>query len=186
MTQHQSFQNTKQKFRRTWEQSDDNKQKIKKDIRKIRPFYNSATYTKSFVKLPVLDNILLNYNFSGTKYEITFENFPDWAIHDSNFQAYFYLNDGYDVSVTADNSSEANTDGAIVFHEDNYIHHWWQKQGNNWILNILIKVRIQQVEIRDLGGGVISKSANNLPFYINANIYYRNERVINEIQSRKA
>lgn len=116
MAQHESFETTPNKIRKTWEKVEQN-QIDADDLKKFTIKLNPQHFNKKLVKIPVVEGVLIAHPSEpvASNFEITFEDFPDWAVPMSHVMPVIYRSD-----------EKVGEDINLLLYDFQY---WWRKIG---------------------------------------------------------
>lgn len=185
MTQYKSFDGSKRKLQKLFEEQQKNASFIEDNLKKINLDFTSNNYVKPFQKIFQSQETALE-SFGFFEYEFAI---PEIFLNTIKPFIYVSLPNGWDLNNILFSSSEANTKrlaGQLRLNDllltEYYYRYWWVKKSENfYVLSIGFSINLQYVSsISEFGF-----SAEFLPFILNVDLIRDDYRNYNEIQSGK-
>lgn len=182
-----SYSNSKNKLKKTYEQTHKNQNEIANALKLINTKYLSINDIKTGRANQLFNHLLHEY---GVTYSVIISDIPDEMI------SYFYLDLSYSLSpnetkplaydITKEkNFARAFAEGTLKNEDISLtkleITSWWIKQTDGWQLYFRPGI------IVSIASGVseFGYSGDSIPVYITANLYYLNDKNYGNIQSGK-
>lgn len=155
------FYNTRKKFRELWDRSLklENETEI---LEKIKGIMVHVTANKRIYKLPLLENYRAN---GGFYFEYDLDKFPEWILPYLKLVPILHIEDGWLSEYK--NTQEDDIDWSF------------------WIEHYFLKIEDNHYKLVGLGSGELRLDSQEVPVYIDLDLYLTNERQLHEIQSTK-
>lgn len=136
---YQSFQNSKQKIQKTWEQNETNTSEIDNNLSKFQVKFDSIQFNKKITTIKLIDNEIFASNADIPTLSVELNNFPEFIINHINILPIVELvGDANDDTIFRIFSSESIgivKVGDLAF--DNFTTSTMYKlSGNNYLLKI--------------------------------------------------
>lgn len=190
MSQFKSFDFSKRKLQKLWEQNEETTHIIDNDIKKLDTTYLSTHTFKRPQTFLLLDNI--NFINIGHQYVSQINGFPDWAISCSHLSVQIATWDTktsnvapIDISTAKFNIEDEFAAGTLEINDitiDNIqYNYFWTKMENSYLFTFqpyFIISKVIEVETN-------SYNTETLPCFITVKLTILNEKNYNAIQSGK-
>ena len=146
---YQNFNNSKQKIQKNWERSEDNENNLK-DIPLITLDFNSISFNKKLINIPIITNkLLVDEVFDATE-TILLENFPTWAINMIEPTVIYTLEDGFTSGIIHNQFTVGDPSFKVgdVFIALQKFKYWFNHiDQSNFLLKVFYTISIKQVTI---------------------------------------
>ncbi len=181
---YESFQNSKNKFQKTWDRSEENENNLK-DIPLVTLDFNSINFSKKITTIPIVTNQLTSVTSVTSLDTILLENFPEWSINMIEVFATYTIGDGFvskliPITLTEAFNNGTLKDGDVSIGKQDF-HYWFNLIDNK---NILVKIFhiIGIVEAEIVPAGFVSSA---VPTFINLSLKILNERIYEVMNEKK-
>lgn len=184
---YESFNNSKIRFQKIWEKSEDNLTNIN-DVPLIKLDFNSINFNKKIVTIPIVTDKLFNL-FTEDIQTILLENFPEWVINMIEVNCIYTIEDAFTAFPIVDNFQEASDNGtlkvediSIVRQEFNY---WFNNVDNvNYNLKIFLSGIVRQIS--ELRPNMLPAFLQiNVPLFVTISLKIVNQRIYETMNSHK-
>lgn len=179
---YESFKNSKNKFQRTWERSQENENNLK-DIPLVTLDFNSINFSKKIVNIPILTNQLTTL---GVKLvTILLENFPETSLNMIEPIVIHTLTDGFVSRFIPITFSEAFSKGILkngdvhVFSQ--FLQYWFNHiDQKHFLLKIKYGVNPQEAIVSEIGF-----SSTAIPIFTTLSLKIINQRIYEQMNEKK-
>ena len=180
---YESFQNSKNRFQKTWERSQENENDLK-DIPLVTLDFNSINFTKKIITIPILTNQVAVVS-SNVPASILLKNFPEWSLNMIEVFVTYTIGDGFVSKFIPITLSEAFNNGTLkdgdVAIQNQDFHYWFNRVDNT---NILVKV-FYTINIQEANVSQIGFSGVPVPTFINLSLKILNQRIYEVMNEKK-
>lgn len=172
MAKYESLDNQKKTLNKMWDKTFDNKSEIDNNIKRFEVRFNSKTFLKTIVTIPLQTKLILldTADTDIVNFDITFIGFPDWVLPYTKVFAKFYTEEGYDVT----------NDSTIQFDNGRFEHSYWWKEleGGSFLLKYRLDGRLQQTQ-------EFPKPIMTIPLFVDLSLVISNRRIYQSRQHYK-
>lgn len=177
MTQHQSFNNSIQKFQKIWEQNESNTSEIDNNLKKIQLDFKSNHFSKKITTMSILKD-----EFVATLYNqvivIELNNFPEWLINHINVIP--IVSPIGDINTDTVVSTPANVKiGDIIFNPN--ISKYWIAKISDKNYQLKVSLSLIMAQVTDL-----TPSFTILPFNLDLDLKIINPRIYEKANIHKS
>ncbi len=180
---YESFQNSKNRFQKTWERSQENEDNLK-DIPLVTLDFNSINFNKEIITISILTNQSAKTTFDNPE-TILLTNFPDWSLNMIEIFTTYTIGDGFASRLISTTLTEAFNNGTLkdgdVAIQNQDLHYWFNRIDNkNVLVKVFYTISIQEANVTEVGLTGIP-----VPTFINLSLKILNQRVYEVMNEKK-
>lgn len=171
---YKSFKNSKVKFQKTWERSEDNLTELEQ-LRIIKLNFNSINFTKKVTTIPIFTDKLFNFLQDNVQ-TILLENFPQWAINMIEVTCIYRMDDAFSSFPIFDGEGQIK-DGDLTIDQQEF-NYWMNNiDETNFNLKIFLSTRVTQFK----------KNSPNVavPLFLTLSLKIINQRIYETMNQHK-
>ncbi len=178
---YESFNNSKIKFQKSWERSEENENNLK-DIPLIKLDFNSINFNKKIVTIPISDKTQVVFNNTET---ILLENFPEWSLNMIEVNCIYTMGDAFTNfpiidSVLPNGTLPTNERNGQIFIKIQEFDYWFNNIDEiNYNLKIFLRMDVRQF----LKDG--TSFGNFVPLNMSLSLKINNQRIYETMNSHK-